>query len=259
MRTGAPQPHCRGRPRAPQPGPPPPSPPRLGPGPHRGPPHPLRSPPGVRGAWPHPSRALPQPKREGGWGERDGVVMPSALIEVLQGWSPSSGGPPPPSGPCLPTGPQLAAVLGLGLGLLAPVAAALALLLHHRAWRLPPSKYPVWPQPRLPPKGLRPLPTSHLLLVPPPQVETASGPPSKRSTLTPTPPWPRSEQLVLPPQAGGPEGLLDVEGHWGAPRHRPPRPVAPHPTLRRFRCSWAGTQGSATYAVHTPCPAWCPQ
>lgn len=43
----------------------------------------------------------------------------------------------PPSQACLPTGPQLATVLGLGLGLLAPVATALALLLHHRAWRLP--------------------------------------------------------------------------------------------------------------------------
>uniref|UniRef100_A0A8C0PXQ5 Tumor necrosis factor receptor superfamily member 4 n=1 Tax=Canis lupus familiaris TaxID=9615 RepID=A0A8C0PXQ5_CANLF len=52
-------------------------------------------------------------------------------------WPRTSQGPfTPPTEP--PRGPQLAAVLGLGLGLLAPVAAALALLLHHRAWRLPP-------------------------------------------------------------------------------------------------------------------------
>ncbi|XP_047646983.1 tumor necrosis factor receptor superfamily member 4 [Phacochoerus africanus] len=40
-----------------------------------------------------------------------------------------------------PKGPELAAVLGLGLGLvlLAPVAAVLVLLLHHRAWRLLPN------------------------------------------------------------------------------------------------------------------------
>ncbi|XP_032274750.1 tumor necrosis factor receptor superfamily member 4 [Halichoerus grypus] len=41
----------------------------------------------------------------------------------------------PPTEP--PRGPQLAVVLGLGL--LAPMVAALALLLHHRAWRLPPT------------------------------------------------------------------------------------------------------------------------
>ncbi|KAI5946799.1 Tumor necrosis factor receptor superfamily member 4 [Manis javanica] len=46
-------------------------------------------------------------------------------------WEPST----PPTEP--PRGPQLATVLGLGLGLLAPVATAFALLLHHRAWRLP--------------------------------------------------------------------------------------------------------------------------
>ncbi|KAK2499886.1 hypothetical protein MC885_008300 [Smutsia gigantea] len=47
-------------------------------------------------------------------------------------WEPST----PPTEP--PRGPQLATFLGLGLGLLAPVATALALLLHHRVWRLPP-------------------------------------------------------------------------------------------------------------------------
>nr|XP_060482026.1 tumor necrosis factor receptor superfamily member 4 isoform X1 [Panthera onca] len=57
----------------------------------------------------------------------------------------------PPAEP--PRGPQLAAVLGLGLGLLAPVAAALALLLHHRAWRLPPGECAVCPQPRRLPEG----------------------------------------------------------------------------------------------------------
>ncbi|VCX41651.1 unnamed protein product, partial [Gulo gulo] len=74
-----------------------------------------------------------------------------------------------------------------------------------------------------------------------PPVETASGPLSRRSTPTPTPLWPRSEprleQLVLPPPAGGPEGLLDTEGLWGAPTRRPPCPITP-PTPHRFRCSW---------------------
>lgn len=96
---------------------------------------PTEPPRGKGGAWPPPSRA-----RKRGVGR--GVGVPSALLEALWGWTPCSSGPHP-SRPCLPAGPQLAAVLGLGLGLLAPVAAALALLLHHRAWRLPPSEYPV--------------------------------------------------------------------------------------------------------------------
>ncbi|XP_074190438.1 tumor necrosis factor receptor superfamily member 4 isoform X1 [Rhinolophus sinicus] len=67
-----------------------------------------------------------------------------------------------------PKGPELAAVLGLGLGLglLGPVAAALILLLHCKVCRLLPAA----------------------------TKSPASGPPSKRSTLTPTAPWPRSER-----------------------------------------------------------------
>lgn len=49
----------------------------------------------------------------------------------------------------------------------------------------------------------------------------------------PTPPWPRSEprleQLVLPPPAGCPQGLLDMEGLWGAPTRRPLCPLTPPP------------------------------
>ncbi|XP_047418033.1 tumor necrosis factor receptor superfamily member 4 isoform X17 [Sciurus carolinensis] len=64
-----------------------------------------------------------------------------------------------------PRGLPLAAVLGLGLSLLAPLAALLALHLHRRAWRPPGAPKP-----------------------------PASGPPFKRSKLMHTPPWPRFEQ-----------------------------------------------------------------
>lgn len=49
-----------------------------------------------------------------------------------------------PTTALLPAGPELAAVLGLGLGLglLAPVVAALLLLLHYRAWRPPAAPKP---------------------------------------------------------------------------------------------------------------------
>ncbi|XP_027803514.2 tumor necrosis factor receptor superfamily member 4 isoform X4 [Marmota flaviventris] len=58
-------------------------------------------------------------------------------------------------------GLPLAAVLGLGLSLLAPLAVLLALRLHGRAWR-----------------------------------SSASGPPFKRNSPTHTPPWPRSESIL---------------------------------------------------------------
>lgn len=93
--------------------------------------------------------------------------MPSALPEAVGGWALAPG--TPPSRPRLPAGPQLAAVLGLGLGLLAPVAAALALLLHHRAWRLPPSESPWEPAPKASPTGGPwPSPTSCLCSFPSP-------------------------------------------------------------------------------------------
>ncbi|XP_029801823.1 tumor necrosis factor receptor superfamily member 4 isoform X2 [Suricata suricatta] len=69
--------------------------------------------------------------------ETQGPPAQPPTTQPTTAWPGASQGPftPPPQPP---RGPQLAAVLGLGLGLLAPVAAALALLLHHRAWRLPP-------------------------------------------------------------------------------------------------------------------------
>lgn len=165
VRTGAPQPPRLGRPRAPQSGPLPPSPPQPGLGPHRSPSHPLQSPPGVRGPGLAPAGPSPQSKKEGGWGRMGSRRPLPSLGSSWGGWTASSGGPNP-SGPRLPTGPQLAAVLGLGLGLLAPVAAALALLLHHRAWRLPPGECAVCPQPGRLPEGVGPLPTSTPLLLP---------------------------------------------------------------------------------------------
>ncbi|XP_045715289.1 tumor necrosis factor receptor superfamily member 4 isoform X2 [Phyllostomus hastatus] len=64
-----------------------------------------------------------------------------ALVPTTQpptAWARSSQGPAMPPAES-PRGPELAAVLGLGLclGLLAPVAAALVLLQHYKAWRLP--------------------------------------------------------------------------------------------------------------------------
>ncbi|XP_062046241.1 tumor necrosis factor receptor superfamily member 4 isoform X1 [Lepus europaeus] len=80
----------------------------------------------------------------------------------------STARPRTPQGPSTPTleaskGPQLAIVLslGLGLGLLAPLAALLALYLHQRAWRppKPPGECPLWIQPR-PSLGAEAPPTS---------------------------------------------------------------------------------------------------
>lgn len=127
------------------------------------------------------------------------MELPSGLAgpSFLQ-WTPSSVGLH--FSRLLVAGPELASVLGLGLGLglLGPVAAALILLLHCKVCRLlpaatkPPGECllsPATPCPR----AKAPLPSHHSLF-PPPQGETASGPPSKRSTLTPTAPWPRSER-----------------------------------------------------------------
>ncbi|XP_033288505.1 tumor necrosis factor receptor superfamily member 4 isoform X1 [Orcinus orca] len=102
--------------------------------------------------------------------ETQGPAARSTPAQPTTTWPRASQGPSTPHAEP-PKGPELAAVLGLGLGLglLGPVAAALALLLHHRAWR---------PTPNAP--------------KPP-----ASGPPSKRSMPMPTPAWPRSEQRPL--------------------------------------------------------------
>ncbi|XP_032970880.1 tumor necrosis factor receptor superfamily member 4 isoform X1 [Rhinolophus ferrumequinum] len=160
----------------------------------------------------------------------------------------------PPTEP--PKGPELAAILGLGLGLglLGPVAAALILLLHCKVCRLLPTatKSPgeCLLSPAAPcPRAKAPLPSHHSLF-PPPQGETASGPPSKRSTLTPTAPWPRSERCRWDGRVVGVPPGADA-----APCH----PIALSPALHRCRCSWAGTLGSAMYAVHTPHPGWYPQ
>lgn len=175
------------------------------------------------------------------------MELPSGLVgpSFLQ-WTPSLGGlhfsrP-------LVAGPELAAVLGLGLGLglLGPVAAALILLLHCKVCRLLPAatKSPgeCLLSPAAPcPRAKAPLPSHHSLF-PPPQGETASGPPSKRSMLTPTAPWPRSER-------GRWDGrVVGDPGADAAPCHL----LALSPALHCCRCSWAGTLGSATYAVHTP-------
>lgn len=125
-----------------------------------------------------------------------------------QAWPgpPSCSGPPPlvhpaSAGPLL-AGSELAAFLGLslglGLGLLVLTAAALVLLLHCKACRLLPADTKTHGECLLSlaaccPRAKAPL-TSHHALFPSPQGETASGPPSKRSTLMPTVPWPRSEQ-----------------------------------------------------------------
>ncbi|XP_029801822.1 tumor necrosis factor receptor superfamily member 4 isoform X1 [Suricata suricatta] len=141
VRTGAPQPPCLGRPRAPQPSPPPRSPRQPGLGRHRGPSHPLHSPPGV----------------------------PSWPLSWAWAWA------------------------------------------SLRPWR------PHWRCSCTTEPGGSPL------------VEIASGPPSKRSRLMPTPPWPRSEQPGPPPQARGPEGLLDLEKQWGSPQAQAATPHAHHP------------------------------
>ncbi|TKC42905.1 hypothetical protein EI555_019431, partial [Monodon monoceros] len=104
----------------------------------QGPSTPHAEPPKGKGAWPRPSRALPQPKGCGVAGRVGGAARwPGCGPPAVDSFP----GGPHPSGPCLPAGPELAAVLGLGLGLglLGPVAAALALLLHHRAWRPTPN------------------------------------------------------------------------------------------------------------------------
>lgn len=173
MRTGAPRPHHRGRPRAPQSSPLLPSPPPPGLRPHRGHPCPTQRPPRVRGPGLAPAGPSPQPKRGVGWVGRMGVETPSGLGGAL----PMVGPFPwrtPPSRPCLLVAPELSAVLGLGLGLglLAPVAATLALLLHHRAWRLltntpkPPGECLWWAPDQTASQGAGPLPTSHPYLFP---------------------------------------------------------------------------------------------
>lgn len=61
---------------------------------------------------------------------------------------------------------------------------------------------------------------------------------------------------AAPPQLG------PVGGRSGAPP--PPVTLSPlgpdacRPALCRFRCSWAGAPGPATYAVHTPRPGGAP-
>ncbi|KAM5323667.1 tumor necrosis factor receptor superfamily member 4 isoform 2-T2 [Glossophaga mutica] len=64
-------------------------------------------------------------------------AQPPTTQPPTTGARPSQGPAMPPAEP--PRGPELAAVLGLGLclGLLAPAAAALVLLQHYKAWRLP--------------------------------------------------------------------------------------------------------------------------
>ncbi|XP_010955988.1 tumor necrosis factor receptor superfamily member 4 [Camelus ferus] len=72
--------------------------------------------------------------------ETQGPPARSPTAQPTTAWPRASQGPSTPHTEPL-KGPELAAVLGLGLGLglLAPVAAMLALLLHHRAWRLSPN------------------------------------------------------------------------------------------------------------------------
>lgn len=165
MRTGAPRPHHRGRPRAPQSSPLLPTPPPPGLRPHRGHPCPTQRPPRVRGPGLAPAGPSLQPKWGVGWVGRMGVETPSGLGGALPMVGPFLWGTSP-SSPCLLAAPELSAVLGLGLGLglLAPVAATLALLLHHRAWRLltntpkPPGECCGGPQTRRPPKVWDPCP-----------------------------------------------------------------------------------------------------
>lgn len=142
----------------------------------QGPSTPHAEPPKGKGAWPRPSRALPQPKGGGVAGRVGGAARwpgcgPPAVDSFPGGHH--------PSGPCLPAGPELAAVLGLGLGLglLGPVAAALALLLHHRAWRptpnapKPPGECSRWAPERAACGRLGPPPTSR----PPPLTPSSSA------------------------------------------------------------------------------------
>ncbi|XP_003890998.2 tumor necrosis factor receptor superfamily member 4 isoform X1 [Papio anubis] len=72
---------------------------------------------------------------------------------------------------------------------------------------------------------------------PKPLGEAVSGPPSKRSRLTRTPPWPRSDpgppRWTLGPARLEPGGLLGEQG-----RRRPPAPPRSWATLRRSRCRW---------------------
>lgn len=134
-----------------------------------------------------------------------GVGVAWSCPQALPG-PPSCSGPlplvdPTSAGPLL-AGSELAAVLGLGLGLglglLVLTAAVLLLLLHCKACRLLPANIKTHGERLLPPaacclRAKTPLTSRHSLF-PPPQGETASGPPSKRSTLMPTVPWPRSER-----------------------------------------------------------------
>lgn len=154
---------------------------------------PPTEPPKGKGDCHRPSRAPPM-ERE--WGSME---LPSGLAGALL---PAVRLPPADPAAAIPflAGPELAAVLGLGLGLglLGPVAAALVLLLHCKVCRLlpaankPPGECLLSLATRCP-RAKAPL-TTHRLLFPPPQGETASGPPSKRSMPMPTVPWPRSER-----------------------------------------------------------------
>lgn len=216
VRTGAHQPHRPKRPRAPQPGPPLPGPPLPGQGPHRNPRRPTQSPPRVRGPGLAPAGPSPNPKEEWSEGERGRGLLPSvdptpagsASPQALN-WLPSwawawawscwrpwllcwscscTTGP----GDCCPTPPSL------------PVSA--------RCGPSPDRLWEVWDP--CPPPSLAPSP---------PQGKTASGSPSKRSTRTPTPAWPRPERRPRGLGARGPSPTGACGGAlWCAPTSRHP-------------------------------------
>nr|XP_040143671.1 tumor necrosis factor receptor superfamily member 4 isoform X3 [Ictidomys tridecemlineatus] len=93
------------------------------------------------------------------WETQGPTARPTTALPTAALPGTSLGPSTPPSE--APRGLPLAAVLGLGLSLLAPLAVLLALHLHGRAWR-----------------------------------SSASGPPFKRNSPTHTPPWPRFESVL---------------------------------------------------------------
>uniref|UniRef100_A0A2K5TJH8 Tumor necrosis factor receptor superfamily member 4 n=1 Tax=Macaca fascicularis TaxID=9541 RepID=A0A2K5TJH8_MACFA len=121
----------------------------------------------------------------------------------------------------VPRGPTVAAILGLGLalGLLGPLAMLLALLLLG---------------------GTRGCPDA-----PKPLGEAVSGPPSKRSRLTRTPPWPRSDPG--PPRWTLGPARLEPEVCWASRAAGRP-PAAPGPL-----CAVLGAAGClrlSAYVCH---------
>jgi hypothetical protein len=143
-------------------------------------------------------------------------------------------------------GSTLVTILGVGLGLLAPLVSLLALYLLRRAWKWPDALKPsgeclLWTQPS-PTSGevrpTHPLTTRCLsLTLSSSQGETAFGPPSKRSRPTCISPWPRSEQYLV-------GGLCRTEAPYVQATHL-------HP-LHRSRC-WSGAGLSyVCCAYYTP-------